>query len=191
MVPFWSFSGLRTSGFSQVGHPGLERPTLGTSPDVPGVQDGCRPGPHTAGAVSGVQLEECNGSQSVPEARSSRRAGRRRRQGSLLDRSRIRWHHGLPDDRDAQAGTRNRRFLESCQEHAGGTCSGRYRIRMRQRRTRRSAAVRVLARGARRSRSPDQGFCQDQRQAAGKSRGHRRGTVPGRSCRRAGLAADP
>ncbi len=57
--------------------------------------------------------------------------------------------------------------------------------------TGRSAAVRVLVGRPRRCRASDQGIRQDQRQAAGKGRFHRRQALPGRARRGAGLAADP
>ena len=41
------------------GHPDPEQATTGMPFGVPGAQDGYRPGPQAAGAVSGVHLEEC------------------------------------------------------------------------------------------------------------------------------------
>src|SRR3546814_2353897 len=69
--------------------------------------------------------EECNGSQSDPEAGSRCRTGRGRGFRALAGRRGVRGVDGRPADRHAQEGAPGRRVLESCQEHARLARSGR------------------------------------------------------------------
>ena len=119
--------------------------TTGTPPASPVSKDRRASGPQAAGAASGVQSEECNGSQSDSEARSRCRTGEVAAKAHSLVAAE---YAGLTVGQLTAMRKKAREtgvFLKVAKNTLVARGAG-YRIRVRQGRARRSAAVRLLDR---------------------------------------------